>query len=76
MKLQHQILPNNKLDNGLYTIVSGNKPSTVALYQNHAIVFIEMLFIKCQIFVLNLNMPKTKRDGAEEPTIKIDSRKF
>ena len=36
--------------------------------------------IKCQIFVLNLNMPKTKWDDAEEPTInnffKIDSRHF
>ena len=54
-----------------YTIVSGNKPSPVALHQNHAIivVFIEMLLIKCQIFVLNLNMPKTKRDVDEEPTI-------
>ena len=36
--------------------------------------------MKCQIFVLNLTMPKTKWDGAEEPTIRnfyeIDSRKF
>ena len=36
--------------------------------------------IKCQIFVLNLNMPKTKWDGAEKPTIdnffKTDSRQF
>ena len=63
-----------------YTIVSGNKPSSVALHQNHAIVFIEMLLIKCQIFFLNLNMPKTKWDGAEEPTLnnflKIGSRRF
>ena len=26
-----------------YTIVSGNTPSSVALYQNHGIVFIEIL---------------------------------
>ena len=27
-----------------YTIVSGDKPSAVALHQNHAVVFIEMLY--------------------------------
>ena len=27
-----------------YTIVSGNKPTLVVLYQNHAIVFIEMFY--------------------------------
>ena len=36
--------------------------------------------MKCQIFVLNLNMPKTMWDGAEEPTInnsfKIKCRNF
>ena len=36
--------------------------------------------IKCQIFVLNLIMPKTKWEGAEDPTInnsfKIESRKY
>ena len=63
-----------------YTILSGNKPSSVAIHQNHSKVFIEMLLlIKCQIFVLNLNMPK-KWEGAEYPTIndffKIESRKF
>ena len=26
-----------------YTIVLGNKPSSVTLHQNHAVVFIEML---------------------------------
>ena len=52
-----------------YTIVSGNKPSSVALHQNHAKVFIEILLIKYLIFVLNLNMPKTKWEGAEDPTI-------
>ena len=37
-------------------------------------------WIKYQILNLNLNMPKTKLDGDEEPTIylfyKIDNRKF
>ena len=41
---------------------------------------ISQCLIKCQIFVRNLNMPKTKRYGAEEPTMnhfsKIDSRNF
>ena len=32
-----------------YTIVSGNTPSSVALYQIHAIVFIEMFYSKSQI---------------------------
>ena len=41
-------------------IGSANKPLSVALHQKHAIIFIEMLLIKCQIFILNLNMPKTK----------------
>ena len=65
-----------------YTIVSGNKPSSIALHQNNAIlVFIEMILInKCQSFILNLKMPKIKWDGAEDPTImnfyKIDNRKF
>ena len=64
-----------------YTIVSGNKPSSVALHQNHAIILIEM-FNKCQSFIiiLNLKMPKIKWDGAEELTInhfyKIDNSKF
>ena len=33
-----------------YTIVSGNKPSSVVLHQNYLIVFIEILFKKCQIY--------------------------
>ena len=37
-----------------YTIVSGNKTSSVALHPNYAIVFIELtVLIKCQIFILN-----------------------
>ena len=52
-----------------YTIVSGNKSSSVALHQNHAILFIEMHLIKCKIFVLNLNMPTTNRNGAEDPAL-------
>ena len=64
-----------------YTIVSGNKPSSVPLHQIHAILFIEMkCFNKCQISIWNLKMPKIKWDGAEEATInnfyKIDYRKF
>ena len=51
-----------------YTIVSGNKPSSVALnvHQNRPIVhvFIEM-FKKMPSFNLNLKMPKSKWDGAE-----------
>ena len=43
-------------------------------------VFIEMLLIKCQIYVLNFNMPNNKWDGAEDPTFSnsfnIDRRKF
>ena len=62
-----------------YTIVSG-KPSSVPLHQHLALVFIQMLLVKCQIFVLNFIMPKTKWEGAEDPTInnlfKIESRKF
>ena len=46
-----------------YTIVSGNKPSSVALHQNHAIKSIyRNALIKWQIYVQNLNMPKTKWD--------------
>ena len=52
------------------TIGSGNKPSSVALHQNHAIVFIyRNAWIKYQILILYLNMPKTKWEGVEEPTI-------
>ena len=39
-----------------YTIVSGNRPSSVALHQNHAKCIYRNAWIKCQIFVLNLNM--------------------
>ena len=64
-----------------YMIVSGTKPSSVALHQNHANVFTEMLLlIKCQIFILNRNMPKTKWEGSEDDKIKhffkIESIKF
>ena len=52
-----------------YTIVPGNKPSSVALHQNYAIEYLNAL-MKCQIFILNPNMPKTNLDGAEESTIK------
>ena len=54
-----------------YTIVSGNKPSLVALHQNHTKSIYRNALIKTQIFVLNLNMPKTKWEieGAEDPTI-------
>ena len=45
-----------------YKIVSYNKPSSLALLQNRATVFIE-------ISVLELNMPKSKWDDAEDPTI-------
>ena len=63
-----------------FMIVMGNIPSSVALHENHAKVFINMLNIKCQILVLNLNMPKNKWEGAEDPTInnflKNEIRKF
>ena len=53
-----------------YTIVSGNKPSSVVLHQNHVVSSIfRKAWIKCQILIRNLNMPKTKWDGAKEPTI-------
>ena len=57
------------------TIVSGNTPyiKIMQLYSSKS-------FNKFQIFVLNLNMLKTKWDGDEEPTInnfyKIDRRTF
>ena len=63
-----------------YTIVSGNKPSPVTLHQKACNNIDRNALIKCQIFVLNINIPKTKWDGAEEPTInkffKINSRKI
>ena len=31
-----------------FTIVSGNKPSSIAQHQNHAIAFIEMICFKSQ----------------------------
>ena len=62
-----------------YTLVSGNKPASVALHQNHA-KYCRKDLIVCQIFVLNLNIPKTKWEGAEDPTIynfpKMKSRKI
>ena len=48
-------------------IVSDNKPSSVSLQQNHAILFIETL--KQMPFVLNFKMSKIMWDGAEELTI-------
>ena len=39
-----------------YPIVSGNKPSSVALHQ-HSIIY-PNAWIKCQKFIRNLNMPK------------------
>ena len=58
-----------------YTIVSGDKPSSVAIHKNYAIIYRNAL-IKCVIFVLNLNMPKTKWDVAEESTINNFFKKF
>ena len=54
-----------------YTIVLGNKLSSVSLHQNHTIVF---------MLIRNLDMTnKNMWDGAEEPTIyhiyTIDNRK-
>ena len=61
-------------------IVSRHKPSSVALHQKSCNSIHRNALIKCHIFVLNLNMPKTKWDGAEEPTINnffnIISRQF
>ena len=51
-----------------YTIVSGNKLSSVFLHLNHA-KYCRNDLIECQIFVLNVNTPKTKWEGAEGPTI-------
>ena len=48
-------------------VVSGIEPSSVALHQKHAILFIKMLESNNQI--LNLIMPNTKWGGAEESTI-------
>ena len=47
-----------------YTIVTGNKPSQVALHQNHTIlVFIEMLEYNVKyLFFINHNMPNIKWD--------------
>ena len=53
-----------------FTIVSGNKPSSVALHKkscNYSIY--RNGWIKCRIFVLNLNVSKTKWDDAEKPII-------
>ena len=54
-----------------WTTVSGNKHSSwsVALNQNHAIIFIEIVWIKCQKSTLNSNIPKFKWDDADESTI-------
>ena len=54
-----------------YTIISDNKPSSIALHQNHAISIYQNAVIKCQLNVLNFNMPKTKWGGAEDPTIPL-----
>ena len=63
-----------------YTIVSGNKPSPVAQYQQSCNIIQRNALIKCQICIINLNLPKPKWGGAEDPTIKnfykIDNRKF
>ena len=62
-----------------YTLVSGNKPSSVALHHNHVILFIEMLK-QMPTFYYKYQIPKIKWDGAEEHTINnfytIDKRKF
>ena len=42
-----------------------------ALNQNHTIVFIENVWIKRQISILNLNVPRSMWDYAEEPTFTI-----
>ena len=55
------------------TIVSGNKPSSVALNHIRALVSIEYVCIKCQISKLNLNIPKFKLYGADEPTVILQS---
>ena len=47
----------------------GNKSSSIALLRNHAIVFIENVWNKLQISILNLNIPTSKWDDAAEPTI-------
>ena len=51
-----------------YTIVSGNKLSSCTSKSYKYSIYRNAL-IKCQIFVRNLNMSKTKWDGDEEPTI-------
>ena len=44
-----------------YTIVSGNKPSSVTLHQKHAIiVFIEMLKQMLNFYSKSQKMPKIK----------------
>ena len=63
-----------------YMIVSDNKPSSLALHKNNAIVLIKILKQMPNLYVLNFIKPKIKWDGAEETTInnfyKVDNRKF
>ena len=51
------------------TNAQGNK-HPVALHQNHAIVFIEMFESNAKYqHLIQLNMPKSKWDDDEDPTI-------
>ena len=52
-------------------IVSGIKPSSVALHQKHANNLSKCFNKMPNIFFLNLNMPKTKWEGAEIPQLTI-----
>ena len=58
------------MPSGKILISSPTSKSRSSIYRNY--------LIKCRIFILNLNVPKTKWDGAEEPTInhfyKTDNR--
>ena len=49
--------------------LSDNKPSSIALHQNHAIVFIKMLESNSKILNLNFNLPKSMWDSAENSTV-------
>ena len=66
MRLQiskHHLISQRENEIMGYTIVSGNKPSSVALHQNHANIIYRNALIKYKIFVLNHNVSKTKWDG-------------
>ena len=58
-----------------YTIVSGNKPSSVKPYTKTMQYYLSKCVNKCQRFILNLKMTKIKWSGAEELNLRFKSQK-